>query len=98
MNEKARPRFSDQEIRFLLSLCENEKARFKHCLQSLKEEQSYFISQIPALKRQFDLSPYDVYKKLRYCQDMKESMAEWLPSYDRMNVLLAGLVIRFRRF
>jgi len=90
-----RPRFSDAEIKFLLDLCENERARFKRQLQNLTEQHEHFVSQEPALKRMFDVAPYPNFQKLKECRDKKQSLADWLPAYDRMNVFLTGLVIRF---
>lgn len=91
-----RPRFSDEEILFVLQLLRETEQTIKHQIKSLTEEALQAKGQIVSLR---ETLMYDsrVAPSLGVAKDHLRVIEAQLPRYDQENIILEGMVTRFER-
>jgi hypothetical protein len=93
-----RPRFSIEEIDFLLELLQDTEARTQQQITNLTEEQEHLTAKITELR--YQLLYQDPYRAVEPLQDAREDYArvrrEWLP-LPNQEIVLKGLIARFQK-
>ena len=93
-----RPRFSIEEIDFLLELLQDTEARTQRQITNLAEEQEHLTAKIAGLRFQLlNENPYRVVEPLQGArEDYARVHREWLP-LPNQEVVLKGLIVRFQK-
>jgi len=94
-----RPRFTDQELTFLLELLREVEASKNRQILSLQEEQQHVQMRVHVLRhRLFFEGPYRVHRELRAERErLGEIEREWLPICNKQAVILRGLIVRLEK-
>lgn len=94
-----RPRFTDQEVSFLLDLVTETKAKMDRQLLNLREEAEHLHRTIPELHRRFLYEdPYSVYKLIPEAEARLHIIErEWLPVYSKQRTILSYLAARLEK-
>ena len=93
-----RPRFSDEEICFLLEVLRELETEAKRQLPNLEEEQEHLSTEVWLQRHKiFTENPYVASKKLKGARErLKALKNEWL-FYTKRHVLLRGMIVRLEK-
>jgi len=94
-----RPRFTDQELTFLLELLREAEAIKNRQILSLQEEQQHVQISVHSLRHRLIFEgPYHVHRELKAERErLEEINREWLPVCSKQAVVLRGLIVRLEK-
>ena len=92
-----RPRFTDQEMNFLLEVLEEVETKKNRQILNFQEEQQHIQHSIFALRQRLMSDPYHVHVLLKHEKDKLTELDQWLPIWNRQAVVLHGLIVRMKK-
>jgi len=93
-----RPRFTDQEVTFLLKLLSETEAAKKRQVLNLREEQEHLQREVWSLRqRVWNEGPYPIFREWKREKQKLDKVNLWLPVCSKQDVILKDLIIRFEK-